>query len=253
MFAEPDTQHHVAVDHGREPAQPRHVDEPQHLQHPPALGQDRPAGQRPVLAHRPAHRLRHGPRGGHVQPPPARRPRWWPTPSTAATPRPSGTCPKATSTTSRSPACTRSRSSASSPRATSTFCGPPTTTGPSRCPTSRAFLGKRRARRASFDAFIVVSEVYPTLSTQYADVVFPAAMWVEREGQFGNGERRTAVFEKAVRPAGRGQVGRCGCSWRWPNACSTARQIDGEDAFDRLFGDMVRQGRRRLQGRRSAR
>ena len=55
--------------------------------------------------------------------------------STAATPRPSGICPKATWMTSRSPASTRSRSSASFPRATSTSCGRPTTTGPSRCPT----------------------------------------------------------------------------------------------------------------------
>jgi nitrate reductase NapA len=39
--------------------------------------------------------------------------------------------------------------------------------------------------------FIVVSEVYPTETTQFADVVLPSAMWVEREGLFGNSDRRT--------------------------------------------------------------
>ena len=73
-FRRPRQEHHVAVDDGREPAQPRHLDEPQHLQHPPAFRQDRPPRLRPVLAHRPAHGLRHGPRGGHVLAPPARRP-----------------------------------------------------------------------------------------------------------------------------------------------------------------------------------
>lgn len=70
----PEQEGHVAVDHGREPAQPRHVDEPQHLQHPPAVGQDRAARQRPLLADRSALRLRHRARSGNLQPPPARRP-----------------------------------------------------------------------------------------------------------------------------------------------------------------------------------
>ena len=64
-------------------------------------------------------------------------------------------------------------------------------------PNLTRFLGKGDLTGVN-DAFICVAEVYPTLSTQYADVVLPAAMWVEREGAFGNGERRTAVFEKAV-------------------------------------------------------
>jgi nitrate reductase NapA len=39
--------------------------------------------------------------------------------------------------------------------------------------------------------FIVVSEIYPTETTRFADVVLPSAMWVEREGLFGNSDRRT--------------------------------------------------------------
>jgi nitrate reductase NapA len=39
--------------------------------------------------------------------------------------------------------------------------------------------------------FIVVSEIYPTPTSEVADVVLPSALWVEREGFFGNSERRT--------------------------------------------------------------
>ena len=85
------------------------------------------------------------------------------------------------------------------------------------------------------DAFICVSEVYPTLSCQYADVVLPAAMWVEREGAFGNGERRTAVFEKAVDAPGEAKWD----LWMLMEVAKrvlAGEQIGGEDAFDHLFG-----------------
>ena len=97
------------------------------------------------------------------------------------------------------------------------------------------FLGRDGQHDGIFKTFICVSEVYPTLSTQYADVVLPAAMWVEREGQFGNGERRTAVFEKAVDAPGDAQ-------WDlWMLMEIAKRVLLGEkigdaDAFDTLFG-----------------
>ncbi len=56
------------------------------------------------------------------------------------------------------------------------------------------------ARRA--DRFVVVSEVYPTPTTDLADVVLPAAMWIEREGVCGNAERRTQHFEQMIEPPG---------------------------------------------------
>ncbi|MBI5594803.1 MAG: molybdopterin-dependent oxidoreductase [Elusimicrobia bacterium] len=46
--------------------------------------------------------------------------------------------------------------------------------------------------------FIVVSDVYPTRSTELADVVLPSAMWVEKEGAFGNAERRTQLWKRMV-------------------------------------------------------
>ena len=52
------------------------------------------------------------------------------------------------------------------------------------------------------DRFVVVSDVYPTPTTDVADVVLPAAMWIEREGMFGNSERRTQHFDKMLAPPG---------------------------------------------------
>ena len=52
------------------------------------------------------------------------------------------------------------------------------------------------------DTFVVVSDVYPTATTEVADVVLPAAMWVEREGMYGNTERRTQHWDKLVDPPG---------------------------------------------------
>jgi len=51
--------------------------------------------------------------------------------------------------------------------------------------------------------FLVVSEAYhPTRTSELADVVLPAALWMEKEGIYGNGERRTQHIAKAVEPPG---------------------------------------------------
>ena len=52
------------------------------------------------------------------------------------------------------------------------------------------------------DNFIVVSDVYPTITTRSADIVLPAAMWVEKEGAYGNAERRTHVWHQLVQAPG---------------------------------------------------
>jgi len=46
--------------------------------------------------------------------------------------------------------------------------------------------------------FITVSDAYPTVTTQAADLILPAAMWVEKEGAFGNAERRTHFWHELV-------------------------------------------------------
>jgi nitrate reductase (cytochrome) len=50
--------------------------------------------------------------------------------------------------------------------------------------------------------FVVVSDVYPTPTTDVADVILPAAMWIEQEGLFGNSERRTQHFARMLEPPG---------------------------------------------------
>lgn len=50
--------------------------------------------------------------------------------------------------------------------------------------------------------FLIVSDIYPTPTTAVADLVLPSAAWVEREGVFGNSERRTQHWVRAVEPPG---------------------------------------------------
>jgi nitrate reductase (cytochrome) len=50
--------------------------------------------------------------------------------------------------------------------------------------------------------FIVVSDAYPTVTTQAADLILPTAMWVEKEGAYGNAERRTQFWQQLVKAPG---------------------------------------------------
>ncbi|MEO9850139.1 MAG: molybdopterin-dependent oxidoreductase [Reichenbachiella sp.] len=59
-------------------------------------------------------------------------------------------------------------------------------------------LNRYRDGALKEDRFIVVSDVYPTPTTDIADVILPSAMWIEREGMYGNSERRTQHFEQLV-------------------------------------------------------
>jgi nitrate reductase NapA len=63
-------------------------------------------------------------------------------------------------------------------------------------------VGRYRRAVAGEDRFVVVSEAYPTPTTDVADVVLPAALWIEREGVYVNSERRVQHFEQLVRPPG---------------------------------------------------
>jgi len=48
------------------------------------------------------------------------------------------------------------------------------------------------------DNFIVVSDAYPTVTALAADLILPSAMWVEKEGAYGNAERRTHFWHQLV-------------------------------------------------------
>jgi nitrate reductase NapA len=60
----------------------------------------------------------------------------------------------------------------------------------------------RFERKPNDGLFIVVSDIYPTPTTAIADIILPSAAWVEREGVFGNTERRTQQWNKLVDPPG---------------------------------------------------
>lgn len=63
---------------------------------------------------------------------------------------------------------------------------------------NKLFKGKQGLE----DKFLIVSEVYPTASTELADLVLPSAMWVEKNGIYGNSERRTQQWYRQVMPPG---------------------------------------------------
>ncbi len=52
------------------------------------------------------------------------------------------------------------------------------------------------------DNFIVVSDVYPTISAKVADLILPSAMIFEKWGAYGNAERRTQHWKQQVTPIG---------------------------------------------------
>ncbi|WP_337954745.1 molybdopterin-dependent oxidoreductase [Sedimenticola selenatireducens] len=52
------------------------------------------------------------------------------------------------------------------------------------------------------DNFITVSDPYPTVSAMAAYLILPTAMWAEKEGAYGNAERRTQFWRQQVKAPG---------------------------------------------------
>jgi nitrate reductase NapA len=50
--------------------------------------------------------------------------------------------------------------------------------------------------------FIVVSDAYPTVTALAADLILPSAMWTEKEGAYGNAERRGQFWRQQVKAPG---------------------------------------------------
>ena len=48
--------------------------------------------------------------------------------------------------------------------------------------------------------FMVSVDLYINETTRYADLILPSAMWMEKEGAFGNAERRTQFWHQQVKP-----------------------------------------------------
>lgn len=63
-------------------------------------------------------------------------------------------------------------------------------------------LNRARKILAQEDLFVVVQDAFLTETTQYADVVLPAAIWGEKTGCFTNVGRTVHLSHKAVNPPG---------------------------------------------------
>ena len=171
------------------------------LQHPPADRQDLRAPATAPSPDRAALGLRHRARGGHLCPPPARRH--------------GGRQPE-------------HRKIAEKiwklPDGTIARLKP----GPTRCSAEphaqgrqaqrllgageQQHAGRAQPERGTYpgyrnpENFIVVSDAYPTVTAQAADLILPTAMWVEKEGAYGNAERRTQFWHQLVTRPGRGAL-----------------------------------------------
>jgi nitrate reductase NapA len=62
--------------------------------------------------------------------------------------------------------------------------------------------GERLPGYRNPENFIVVSDPYPNATTMAADLILPTAMWVEKEGGYGNAERRTQLWYQQVETIG---------------------------------------------------
>jgi nitrate reductase NapA len=93
--------------------------------------------------------------------------------------------------------------------------------------------------------FIVVSEAYPTVTAVAADLILPTAMWVEKEGAFGNAERRTQFWHQLVQAPGQArsdlwQLAEFSKRFKveevWPAALVAAKpEYKGKTLYDVLF------------------
>ncbi|GAA2287046.1 nitrate reductase [Actinomadura luteofluorescens] len=63
-------------------------------------------------------------------------------------------------------------------------------------------LARIRSVLAQERLFLVVQDIFPTETTELADVVLPAAAWGEKTGTFTNTDRTVHLSEKAVEPPG---------------------------------------------------
>lgn len=63
-------------------------------------------------------------------------------------------------------------------------------------------LGRIRSILSSPELFVVVQDIFPTETTELADVILPAAGWAEKTGTFTNVDRTVHVSHKAVEPPG---------------------------------------------------
>ena len=90
-------------------------------------------------------------------------------------------------------------------------------------------LPRVRAALEAAELVIVQDAYYPTETTGYADILFPAAVNLEQAGTFCNSERRVSLMEQVVAPPGDAQarlvVVQAGrrCDWAFARRCDSRR------------------------------
>jgi nitrate reductase NapA len=99
------------------------------------------------------------------------------------------------------------------------------------------------------DNFVVVSDPYPTVTALSADLVLPTAMWVEKEGAYGNAERRTQFWRQQVKAPGEARsdlwqlmefAKRFKVEEVWPEELVGKKpELRGKTLFDLLFKNGV--------------
>ncbi len=65
--------------------------------------------------------------------------------------------------------------------------------------------------------FIVVQDIFPTPTTEYADVILPAGSYAEKDGTFTSTERRVQRVRKAIEPIGQSRAD-------WEILCDVAQR-----------------------------
>jgi len=65
--------------------------------------------------------------------------------------------------------------------------------------------------------FIVVQDIFPTPTTEYADVILPATSYAEKDGTFTSTERRVQRIRKAIEPIGHSRAD-------WEILCDVAQR-----------------------------
>ncbi|NVC61565.1 periplasmic nitrate reductase subunit alpha [Vibrio sp. 05-20-BW147] len=107
--------------------------------------------------------------------------------------------------------------------------------------------GERLPGYRNPENFIVVSDPYPTATAQAADLILPTAMWIEKEGAYGNAERRTQAWYQQVETVGEAksdlwQVMEFSKRFKmeevWPEELlAKAPQYRGKTMYDMLFAN----------------
>src|SRR5690606_34430157 len=72
--------------------------------------------------------------------------------------------------------------------------------------------------------FVVMQDLFINETARFADVIFPAACFAEKDGVFTNSERRVQLVRKAVEPPGEARAdweilvalaNACGADWHY--------------------------------------